>query len=436
MSIGRALCISAMLCGLAPCLAVAAAPEGLKVGVAKVDITPTDLAVNGTGAGPYESVHDPIFGRALVIANGAETAAIVSLDIIDLPVDIKPLRERIQREVGIAADHVMISVTHNHSAPHFSADWPACNGSSSQCANRPLADAYTKATSDKIVDILKRAKAGLQPARMGIGTGSTDVNVNRDLYRDGKWGMGSNPAGPSDKTVWVAKFESLQGETIAVLFNYGVHSIATLGKQVVSGDIAGAAERAVEQRHGDKVVALFTLGAAGDQNPKYPSFPPPKGGDPVAERQFAFAAMEAQGFMLGAEVLRVSDQISAGITAPRIAAAQSTFYCPFKPDKKSDPQMAILKDGVPINLSALLIGQIAFVGVSGEVVTNILTHLKKASPLSNTVLFSITNGRAGYLTDDASYDMPVFETNASPAARNCVENGIVDGAVKLIQQHL
>jgi hypothetical protein len=69
------------------------------------------------------------------------------------------------------------------------------------------------------------------------------------------------------------------------------------------------------------------------------------------------------------------------------------------------------------------------------VVTNISTHLKRASPLTDTILITIANGRAGYLADDASYDLPIFESKGTPAARNCVEGGIVNGLVKLIEQH-
>jgi hypothetical protein len=60
----------------------------------------------------------------------------------------------------------------------------------------------------------------------------------------------------------------------------------------------------------------------------------------------------------------------------------------------------------------------------------------QTSPLSSTILFSITNGRMGYLVDDAMYDTPNFEVNASPSVRGCAENGIVDGLVSLISKQL
>jgi hypothetical protein len=430
--------------------AAAAAPGDLRVGVAKVEITPADLTnmIPVGGIGSFESVHDSIFARALVLDSGAGAVAIVALDLIEVG-DTIPLRQRIQNELGIAADHIMITASHDHSAPKL-------------LGGNPQWDAFLKATNEKIFDALKRAKASMQVARMGLGTGSADVSVNRDLYRPpGGWGLGFNPAGVSDKTVWVVKFESLAGEPIAVLFNYAVHSTVTFNSWVVTGDLAGAAERVVEQRYGDKVVALFTIGAAGDQAPKFsggtqsvavaPSgtargaaqseaaaaaaarAAPAGPRDRTELRRTAFPAMEAQGFMLGSEVLRVANQIQAHSTAPRIMAAESMLTCPAKQEK----QWEQFKDGVPIRLGVILIDQVAFASVSGEVVTNIYWRLKKASPLANTIMVSLTNGRMGYLADDATYDNTgTFEVGASPVARGCAESGIVDGLVKLIRQIL
>jgi neutral ceramidase len=117
-------------------------------------------------------------------------------------------------------------------------------------------------------------------------------------------------------------------------------------------------------------------------------------------------------------------------TAPRIAAAESVFTCPVKPDKARGE----FKDGVPIRLAVFLVDQIAFAAVSGEVVTNIGARLKAASPLANTILLTYTNERSGYLVDDATYDSPNFEVNATAPARGCAENGIVNGLVGMIKQ--
>ena len=409
--------------------AIAAAPGALRAGAAKIDITPPTLTGQFTGLNRggnnqvFEIIHDPIYARALVMDNGSGPVAIVALDLVGVG-DMMPLRQRIQRELGIAVDHIMISPSHNHSAPRFVGDSPASN-------------AYVQFANEKIVEALKRAKESMKPARMGIGTGSADVNVNRDLYwpEPKGWSQGYNATGRSDKTVWVVKFETPSGEPIAVLFNYAVHSLVTFNTAVISGDLAGAAERVIEQEYGDKIVALFTLGAAADQNSKFrgPGLTVADGKpgkDISIRRAQAFQAMDAQGFMLGSEVLRVMNQIQAGTSAPSIAVAESTFTCPVKPEKARGD----FKDGVPIHLGVFLVDQIAFASVSGEAVTNIGARLRSASPLTNTILLTYINDRSGYLVDDATYDSPNFEVNATTPARGCAENGIVNGLVGLIKQ--
>jgi hypothetical protein len=67
-----------------------------------------------------------------------------------------------------------------------------------------------------------------------------------------------------------SQVESLSGEPIALLLNYAVHSVVGgPANSLVTGDLAGTAERFVERQYQDKVVALWTMGPAGDQDPKF-----------------------------------------------------------------------------------------------------------------------------------------------------------------------
>jgi hypothetical protein len=226
--------------------------------VAKVDITPTDLTgLTSQWGMPLVGVYDPIFVRALVLDNGTDTAAIVSADLIEFG-DTTKLRERIAREVGIPAGHLIIAATHDHSAPKPNFAVVAPPGATG-------AQAFTLNVYEKLVDALKQAKASLQPARMWTGRGTADVNINRNEYGSQGWHLGVNPDRQSDNTVWVVKFETTSGAPIAVLFNYAVHSVvAGPATDQLTGDLAGAAERYVEQHYKNKVVALFTIGAAAD----------------------------------------------------------------------------------------------------------------------------------------------------------------------------
>ena len=58
---------------------------------------------------------------------------------------------------------------------------------------------------------------------------------------------------------------------------------------------------------------------------------------------------------------------------------------------------------VTLRLSLILLDEVAIAGVSGEVVTNIYRHLRKETPLADTILATIVNDRVGYLVDDAGW---------------------------------
>jgi neutral ceramidase len=280
---------------------------------------------------------------------------------------------------------------------------------------------------------------------MGFGTGRAEVNVNRDQYTETRgWIPGNNPDAPSDKTVSVIKFETLTGEPIAIWFNYGVHSIVTFALGVISGDLAGAAEHTIEEHYGNKVVAMFTMGDAGNQHPRFvgagtmigdPDRVPGDKHDIELLRRESYPAMEAQGWMLGSEVLHVAKLMKYFTTSPRIVTAEAAFSCPTKPGKLNDPKTGQdYTNGDQIRIGVIRINDIALSWVSAEVVYNINAHLKAVTPLSHTIMVTMANGRSGYLPDDASYDTPNFESKASTVARGCAENGVVNGFVDLIQK--
>jgi hypothetical protein len=87
---------------------------------------------------------------------------------------------------------------------------------------------------------------------------------------DGGWHLGHNPDGPSDKTVAVVKFETMEGEPFAVFSNYGVHATVMGASNLqVSADLPGATSRFVEEHYGKGVISPWTSGAGGDQAPIY-----------------------------------------------------------------------------------------------------------------------------------------------------------------------
>ena len=410
----------------------------LRAGAAKLDITPGDFkGFYSVWAKPFERVLDPIFVRALVLDNGTTRAAIVATDLVEFG-DTLALRQRIQRELAIPADHVMVSASHDHNAPRAG---PIAPGTSS-AEGRPYSPpAYVQLVDDRIVEALRKALAAAQPARMGTGTGRADVNMNRNGFNGRGFG-GADPDGPSDKTVWVIKFETPSGQPIAMLLNYGVHStVAGPANTFLTGDLAGAAERAVERHFDDRMVALWTMGPAGDQNPRYTGNLAAKD----VNGDFAREAMNAQGLMVAAEAIQTAARITHMESSARIDAAESAFTCavippkprpanagpsPFAPNPDFKEVVAKPTE-MKIILNLIRINETAIAGVSGEIFTRIYWRLRRESPLSNTVLVTMSNGRIGYIGDDAAYDGPF--TNPS-VVRGCAEDGIVNGLVRMIGQ--
>ena len=94
----------------------------LKVGAAKVSITPPDdffpypQAKRG-----FVGVHDPIFARVIVVDDGSSEVALVGLDLTMVQAG-SALPQKIGAALGIPADHVMVSATHDHNTPNQGRD--------------------------------------------------------------------------------------------------------------------------------------------------------------------------------------------------------------------------------------------------------------------------------------------------------------------------
>jgi neutral ceramidase len=424
-----------------PRLAVAA----LNVGAARLDITP-DVKALPKG---YEGVNDPIFVRAIVIENGKSRAALVTVDAGAIPNDTwSQVSRRAQAELQIPAEHLLLTATHTHSVPF---------------RNSPD-------LASRVVDAISQASTDLRPARMGYGTGVSYINVNRNIIdpKTHRWWEGPNYDGPSDKTVAVLSFESLDGQPIAVYYNYAVHGVLNGQLDRISGDIPGAASRYIEESLDGAAVAVWSTGASGDQNPIYfqqtydlrdirikdyasrgidISNAMPPGGQGLDKKDPKVAKLMSQqrqmtlsmGQMLGEEVLHVMRSgLERPVSSAEITGAQKTVTCPGR--KRTDtgragfPGTYIDAPPVPIRLSLLTLGDVAIGGVDAEVFTLIAQRLKRESPLKHTLMVTLTNGMApsGYIPNDAAFGYNTFEVVSSNLQPGCAETAIVDGLLDLI----
>jgi neutral ceramidase len=416
----------------------------LRVGAAKVDVTPSqgELPKNSFG------VLDHLYARAIVIDNGGSTAALITVDAGGVPTPIwEAVTKQVESELKIPVANVLVTATHTHSAggqrgPDY---------------------------AQKIVEAVRLAKQRLAPARVGHGTGVSYININRQIVdpKTGRWWEGPNYDGSSDKTVAVLKFETTAGEPIAVYYNYAVHAVIAGQLDQVSGDIPGAASRYVEDSFDDKIVAVWSSGAAGDQNPVYfqqtydlreirikeyarrgvdISNAMPPGGEGLDRKNPVVARLMNQqrqmvssmGQLLGEEVLHVMRGIERMDTSAVVHGGFTTVTCPGR-ERTNQGRAGFegtYKDGPPveIRLGLLRLGDVIIGGVNAEVFNPIAQRLKQESPYKATMMATLTNGsaRSGYIPDDESFGKHTFEVLSSRLKPGCAESAIVNGILGLI----
>jgi len=373
-----------------------------------------------------------------VLDDGVSQAALVAWESLFVPEAIwAETSRRIAADSGIAPERLLLSAVHDHGAPTL----PATNASPAQLV-------YINTIENSAVEAVRTAKSRLQPARFGIGTTTAYVNVNRREFSPGRgWWLGFNENGPSDKTVTVFRFDDLTGKPIAFWINYGVHAVV-MGPEnhQVTGDLAGATSRFVEQHYlgtdrprsdggmrirlkpeekvtGDGVVAVWTSGAAGDQNPVSTT----NGED--------FTLVDALGKILGEAVLRAASDVKT-TTDASIHGGQKVVTCPgrrVEPGRTPRAEYTFTDaDPVNIRLTLLTINDIALAGVSGEVFTVIAQRLARESPLKPTIMVTHTNGSSGYIPSDDAFEPVSYEVTASRLKPGCAENAIVNGFVELM----
>lgn len=437
-------------------------PAGpFRVGAAKVDVTPAKEELPKGELG----ILDKVYSRAIVIDNGHTSAALITLDAGAVPAPLwKNVSDRIEKELGIPAVNVLITATHSHSVPGVYPMFPRPGA-----APDPAAAGRISAYEDKIFESAKTANDKLQPALISYGTGVSYINVQRDMIDPVThgWWEGGNYGGLSDKTVAVIKFGSLNGDPIAFYYNYAMHAVITGTLDLVSGDAPGAASRYIEKHFNDKVVALWSEGASGDQNPIFfqqtfdlrkiriddfakqgkdiGNAMPPGGQGMDRNNPEVIRLMDEQkemitsmGQMLGEEVLRVVREAKKGAADGRIYGKATTITCPGR-ERTNEGRGGIAgtyKDGPPvqIRLGLLMIDDIAIGATNGEVYNEIAQRLKQESPYAKTMMATLTNGMAnsGYIPDDASFGHNTFEVLSSRLKPGCAETSIVDSIIGMM----
>ena len=388
-------------------------PDEFRAAVVKIDITPDDpQLMAGYGARTLKSkgVHDRIFHRIVVMDNGTEQFILVSSELGKFsPSVYDQVAEQLQNKYGINPVNFWWSYTHTHAAPQVGP--PGLSGISSPDNKNYKDDNYTALLKRKLIEGIMEARQKLEPARLGVGWGFSQANINRRaLDIDGKATIGLNPDGPVDRRIGMLRIDKEDGSPLVLIVNYPIHGTVMGPENLeISGDAPGVVAEYVEQNIGAPV--LFINGAAGDLAPIYSVYPNPKDGHLSEFR-----------VLLGDRILEANRKISTTKDEVTLVTGSLTVKTPRKAGldwpadlgkytstSKSGTKMVLL----PVRF--LKINEdIVIWSAPIELFCEISNEIRDRSPFPYTFYFGYTNGHMRYLVTDVAWKQGGYEPAVSP----------------------
>lgn len=438
----------------------------LKVGFSRIEINPP-LGVNLRGYFHQrlnEGILDDLEINTVAVEKDGVTVVLVTLDSEAADTTYyEAAREYASKVTSVDKKAIFIHTTHTHVG--------SCFGREDAWTN-DIDREYDSLVMKKIADSIIYAIADLKPARMGIGFSKAErIGFNRRyLMKDGttKTNPGiNNPdivrsIGLLDERVNVIRFERECGDNI-VIGNYGNHP-DVVGNSKVSADWPGFARRIFEKAT-DNTKCIFFNGAQGDINHVNVK---PVGGDlngmfndfDDVTRGYAHSrhmgnvvaaalmnVYEKVEFLPVKEIKYVEEIINVASNMPTPEEMEEARYInqmhmdgrdaelPYKgmmlttmvADAGRKMRLENGPEFFPMNLTAIKIGDVAFIGIPGEPFTGIGMGLKEAKGWKMVCPTCLTNGSRGYFPMKDSYDEGGYEARSSNYKAGVAETIIQEG---------
>ena len=386
-------------------------------------------------------VHDDIYARVLLMESGNTRFLIISLELGDITDE---WAAEIGEKVGVPADHIWFTATHNHDAPY----------ANSTCGefvpDGEKTEPFCRSCVDAVLRAAAAAQSSLTPTHLRYGEGEASVNVNRDVKYTGRqpeitspYIAAKNLHGYSDHTVSVLEFLDEQEKAFAFVTGYAVHSSVLFqqfwgedGGMMASGDLSGDAMRYVEER--SDAVSIHLLGAAGDQNARFNVVEPVFDRDGNVHNAVRSAGrydmLDAMAEEWGGEILLAARNAVDIPTAP-LASGRLTITAPTKEKYEGGPPMSLpagyewkIAGTAELSLFMIRIGSLVLFGVPGELVSHAGTCIKHTlldRGFAHAMVVTQCNGSVSYMSDAEGYEKKTFEA---------IESHFAPGVAELIQK--
>jgi len=390
-------------------------------------------------SGRDDTFLDSLYIRVIAIGDGEKKCLLIAYES-----GYSPIEEQfaaIEERFGIPEEQVMLFDCHSHTKLygekegrttmnprkrfHLYQDWPK--------DERDAMKEYGLFAREQMLDGIEEALEHMRPARMGHAKGESYINVNRNQryvieQPDGTlkehYTIGVDPSAPIDHTVFVMKFEDIETkEPIAFFINYPVHNCAAIGNNVGkdgarawSSDIGGNCSQYMEDKF-KGCVAMWASGPAGNINPMICNqivYPDPMTGAPTRyvpkDPELATVVLKMLSTRHFADIMSTVRKIDHMTERTELKFAIEVSETP-----GLDENNVVHEDLYKVRMQTIRIGDVALLGVSGELYDSFGKLIRETSPMKNTVI--VTHCAFGMIISEYILDDWAFEHSVSPEER-------------------
>jgi len=429
----------------------------LKAGVSEIELKPELGLATGDGAPQAKGYLTPLYVKALVLANGYDEVAVVTLDMlgIDRP-DAMRAAELVSQRCSVPAHGVMLTCSHTHVAPSM---LPSLH--TYRQAFNPYWDetavarerAWVNTVVETIAAAVCQAKSRLQEASIGVATADLlwlVFNRRRHTRNYGVWthwmgipkDQAYRPEGPIDPDFGLFVVRGADYKPLCMVWNFTGHNSFNFGDQY-SADLPYTVQKALDERMGEHVPCLYTPGCSGNTN--YFDYQKPIGLEKATD-EVANAIMA-----IYREACTLPEVKLGSRKAELVFAQRDTTRYWWKHDietklpgwtnygpKEVMRFQAEAKENETYqsDVQVLRLGEAALVGLGGEMFVEFQMMIKERSPFRHTYVASYTNDYAGYVATRPAFVGGSYEVWPTLNARIGREGGylIVDKAVELLEE--
>ena len=418
----------------------------LYIGVGKSNITPDPNVKNWVTGEPYEGIVDSLYVRALVLNDGQKDVVIVAWDLVDAGESAtEEVREAISTELKIPKDQILVTASHNHSAPwspvyekgHRGKErdtWWAIRHMPAQ-NDEPYFKKWMAHLLNQTVKAARQAYDSMQPATMWIGRADISEYLQNRRPRLPEWGVAEsnipdgynyfhedwNPKilvgganfGPLDRAMTLVSFRDNSGDNIVSLFHLAAHAVSIYPfSDAISGDWPAEAAKRISEALGGE--AMFFQGAAGDVNPWR------RGREAVEEMGEGLADYTEEAY-----------KYSVRLKPDTLGAIRGTIELPL--DEVGKKRMGL--DAVEAEVQVITIGSLAIVTLPGEPLTDLGTAIRERSPFPQTLVLGYSNGNGiHYVGMPGEKALGGYEMEAGTVGTDDAGKMLVELAVQLLHE--